>query len=92
MTQPALRRHIRNDHPGSLTNPSRSQITVTESLAGENALKNWVLSGGLRTAQYVREPGRGPDGGLMAKYADECEAIAAADPDFAQRFGTRFHR
>lgn len=90
--QPSLRRHIRNSHPGALTNPARTNVSINETIAGQNAIKLWVRSGGWRSAQYAREPGRGPAGGLIDQYATVMEAIAATDATFAKRFGTRFHR
>ncbi|KAI3393735.1 hypothetical protein diail_3781 [Diaporthe ilicicola] len=90
--QPALRRHLRDAHPGAATNPTRTQVTVDELLQGQNTLKRWVLTGGWRDARYVREPGRGPEGGLIAQYADACERIAREDPDFRRKFGDKFHR
>ncbi|KAA8647608.1 uncharacterized protein ATNIH1004_006302 [Aspergillus tanneri] len=55
-----LRRHIRNAHPGATLNPFRTNIPQAERIAGENALKRWILSRGWRTARYVKEPGEGP--------------------------------
>lgn len=78
--QPSLRRHLRDAHPGAAHNPTRVNVTATEKLQGENALKRWVLTGGWRDARYVREPGKGPEGGLVARYADACESIAREDP------------
>ncbi|KAA8643697.1 uncharacterized protein ATNIH1004_010471 [Aspergillus tanneri] len=76
-SQIALRRHIRNAHPGATLNPFRTNIPQAERIAGENALKRWILSRGWRTARYVKEPGEGP---------------IQEDNDFAQQFGTEFHR
>lgn len=90
--QPSLRRHLRDAHPGAAHNPTRVNITTAERLEGENALKRWVLTGGWRGARYIREPGRGPEGGLVAWYADACERIARDDEKFRAKFGGRFHR
>lgn len=91
-SQPALRRHLRDAHPGATYSPTRVNVTTKEKLQGEIAIKRWVLTGGWRNAMYVREPGRGPEGGLVARYADACERIAREDHDFRKKFGERFHR
>ncbi|KAL2053122.1 hypothetical protein ABVK25_006446 [Lepraria finkii] len=57
-----------------------------------SAIRLFVVSQGWRTANYVHEPGRGPIGGPLDRFATECETIAAADSAFAASFGTRFHR
>ncbi|KAK7698017.1 hypothetical protein SLS64_013006 [Diaporthe eres] len=90
--QPSLRRHLRDAHPGAAHNPTRVNVSATEKDQGENALKRWVLTGGWRDARYVREPGRGPEGGPVARYADACERIAGDDPEFRRKFGEFFHR
>ncbi|KAF5858235.1 hypothetical protein ETB97_004641 [Aspergillus alliaceus] len=91
-SQIALRRHIRNAHPGATLNPSRTNIPQAERIAGENALKQWVLSKGWRTARYVKEPGEGPKYSLIQDYCDFLEELAQEDNEFAQKFGTEFHR
>lgn len=64
---PALRRHLRNEHPGAgkcliirgakymlithydiVVNPNRGAKTQAEIIAGQNAIRRWVLQGGLR--------------------------------------------
>ncbi|KKY29445.1 hypothetical protein UCDDA912_g10631 [Diaporthe ampelina] len=90
--QPSLRRHLRDAHPGAAHNPTRVNVGIMEKLHGENAIKRWVLTGGWRDAGYVREPGRGPEGGLVAQYADACERIAGEDAEFRNKFGGVFHR
>jgi hypothetical protein len=91
-SQPALRRHIRNAHPGAVMNPLRATIRSNEVISGQNALKKFVLSQGWRNARYVYEPGSGPKNSLLNIYASACEEIAQRDEDFAQKFGTQFHR
>ena len=91
-TQPTLRRHARNTHPGALVNPGRGNISQRQQIAGQNAIKLWVRSGGWRDARYLNEPGRGPLGSYLDLYASEMETIARNDAAFAARFGTRFHR
>lgn len=90
--QPSLRRHLRDAHPGASHNPTRVNVTTEEKIQGEKAVKRWVLTGGWRDARYVREPGRGPEGGLVARYADACERIAGEDEEFRRKFGEFFHR
>ncbi|KAI0143462.1 hypothetical protein GGR57DRAFT_365994 [Xylariaceae sp. FL1272] len=90
--QPSLRRHIRTAHPGALCNPKRINTAPAEEAAGQNAIKSWILSGGWRRATYVREPGRGPVGGFIDRFASACEAIAELDPVFAAQYGRQFHR
>lgn len=82
--QPSLRRHLRNAHPGAVCNPRMNNTSTDEIIAGQNAIKSFVLSGGWRKARYVHEPGCGPLGGLLDTCATACETIA--------QFGTRFHR
>lgn len=91
--QIGLRRHIRQAHPGALTNVPRgkgSLITQAEKIAGENALRAFILIGGWRKARYLNEPG--PGSGLIARYATELEEIAATDLEFARVWGSKFHR
>lgn len=90
--QPSYRRHVRNEHSGALTNPPTTNTSAAELIAGENALKLFVLSGGWRDARYLHEPGRGPSGSRISEYADACTLIAAQDQGFATRFGRQFHR
>ncbi|KAI1084217.1 hypothetical protein F5B20DRAFT_524052 [Whalleya microplaca] len=93
--QPALRRHMRSFHPGAVTNPRRAQTSIGEENAGTNALKRYVVSGAWRRAQFNREPGRGPENGLIERYATACELIAAKDAVFRANFGDglgNFHR
>lgn len=73
-------------------NKSTKNTPMQEKAIRTNALRNWVVTGGWRDAQFVNEPGRGILGGLLDEYATACEVIAARDQDFAQRFGRRFHR
>ncbi|KAA8643677.1 uncharacterized protein ATNIH1004_010451 [Aspergillus tanneri] len=87
----SLRRHIRNAHPGATLNPFRTNIPQAERIAGENALKRWILSRGWRTARYVKEPGEGPMYSIIQDYCNFTRA-AGEDNDFAQQFGTEFHR
>ncbi|KAF1808049.1 hypothetical protein P152DRAFT_517833 [Eremomyces bilateralis CBS 781.70] len=89
--QPALRRHIRQKHPGAIDPvDDRSNLDDSESIPGNNALKLWIRSGGWRRAGYVHEPGRGSH--KMNKMCDTIEAYAAANPEFAAQYGTKFHR
>lgn len=90
--QPSLRRHLRDSHPGAAHNPTRTNVSVAEQAQGETAIKRWILTGGWRDARYVREPGQGPEGGLIARYADACESIAREDEEFKRKFGEFFHR
>ncbi|POS73240.1 hypothetical protein DHEL01_v208366 [Diaporthe helianthi] len=91
-TQPSMRRHLRDSHPGATQNPSRTNVAIMEKAQGQNAIKRWVLTGGWRDARYLREPGRGPECGLVARYADACERIAREDEEFRKKFGEHFHR
>ncbi|GKT45982.1 uncharacterized protein ColSpa_06163 [Colletotrichum spaethianum] len=91
-SQPAQRRHIRTAHAGAVTNRPRVNTTVAEEAAGKTAIQNWVRSGGWRHANYIREPGVGPEGGLIHTYADGMEELARNDANFAATYGTHFHR
>ncbi|KAA8646711.1 uncharacterized protein ATNIH1004_005386 [Aspergillus tanneri] len=90
-SQIALRRHIRNAHPGATLNPFCTNIPQAERIAGENALKQWILSRGWRTACYVKEPGEGPMYSIIQDCCNFLEQLAQEDNDFAQQFGTKFH-
>ncbi|KAJ5081544.1 hypothetical protein NUU61_009808 [Penicillium alfredii] len=90
--QPAFRRHLRNEHSGATFIPDRRAKTALEMLAGQNALKKWVLTGGWRDAMYLNEPGRGPETGPIGHWCDALERIAREDADFRRQFGSRFHR
>lgn len=90
--QVSLRRHCRQQHPGALTNPTTGNVTIPAKVAGTNALKLWVRSGGWRDAHYFHEPGVGPVGGWIDTFATEMETLAANDATFAYLYGTRFHR
>ncbi|CZR58848.1 uncharacterized protein PAC_08740 [Phialocephala subalpina] len=90
--QPSKLRHIRNDHTGALLNPSTVNVTGPVQVAGENAIKRFVVTGGWRDARYLSEPGTGPTNGRLDLYATACERIARNDPEFAAMFGTQFHR
>ncbi|KAL4959545.1 uncharacterized protein BDV14DRAFT_205535 [Aspergillus stella-maris] len=89
-----LYRHIRAQHPVAMNIlfPPRSNTPVLEKTAGENALKRMVISGEWRRARFGYEPGRGPLNGIIDRFATGCEVLAQHDPDFARKFGTRFHR
>jgi hypothetical protein len=90
--QPTFRRHCRTAHPGALANPSRKNVSQPEEIAGENALKLYVMSQGWRSARFQRDPGRCQPESLISIYATQLETIAATDPAFAAQWGTRFHR
>lgn len=78
--QPSLRCYLRDAHLGAAQDlTARTNVGVMEQLQAENPIKRWVLTGGWRETRYVREPGRGPKGGLVARYADACERIARED-------------
>ncbi|KAA8646851.1 uncharacterized protein ATNIH1004_005526 [Aspergillus tanneri] len=92
-SQIALRRHIRNAHPGATLNPFRTNIPQAERIRAKSyALKRWILSRGWRTARYVKEPGEGPMYSIIQDYCNFLEQLAQEDNDFAQQFGTEFHR
>ncbi|ETS76472.1 hypothetical protein PFICI_11859 [Pestalotiopsis fici W106-1] len=91
-SQPSLRRHYRQFHPGALVSVRRAMISVPERLAGFNALKHVVLNKIWRNASFLKEPGRGPRGGIIDEYATALEYLAATDAKFAARWGTLFHR
>jgi hypothetical protein len=52
-----LYRHIQRTHPGQVVLPTRAQVRNDERVAGENAIRLWVRSGGWRNARYLNEPG-----------------------------------
>ncbi|KAL4965265.1 uncharacterized protein BDV14DRAFT_200243 [Aspergillus stella-maris] len=83
-----LYRHIRAQHPVAMNIlfPPRSNTPVLEKTTGENALKRMVISGEWRRARFGYEPGRGPLNGIIDHFA-----TGQHDPDFARKFGTRFH-
>ncbi|KAA8642221.1 uncharacterized protein ATNIH1004_011162 [Aspergillus tanneri] len=81
-----LCRHIWNAHPGATLNPFRTNIPQAD------ALKQWILSRGWRTARYVKEPGEGPMYSIIQDYCNFLKQLAQEDNNFAQQFGTEFHR
>ncbi|KAL2055457.1 hypothetical protein ABVK25_004265 [Lepraria finkii] len=90
---PALDSNVATRERGTqVHNPARVNTPGNVRNDGNNAIRLFVVSQGWRTANYVHEPGRGPIGGPLDRFATECETIAAADPAFAASFGTRFHR
>ncbi|ORY63208.1 uncharacterized protein BCR38DRAFT_524830 [Pseudomassariella vexata] len=70
-SQPALRRHIRTAHPGAVTNPRRANASDQMILAGQNALKQFVVSKGWQKASFLHEPSL--TSGLINEYATACE-------------------
>ncbi|KAJ9200952.1 hypothetical protein DTO021D3_4590 [Paecilomyces variotii] len=50
--QPALRRHIRQQHPGAILNTTQRNVTIQEEVAGQNALKRRVLTGGWKAKMF----------------------------------------
>ncbi|KAJ5875039.1 uncharacterized protein N7473_012386 [Penicillium subrubescens] len=89
---PALHRYIRNEYSGAVVNPNSRAKTQYEIIAGQNAIRRWVLEGSWRDTSYLYEPSRGPDNGLIGHWASALERIAATDAQFAAQYGTRFHR
>jgi hypothetical protein len=82
--------HLRNLHPGALENPqSTGSASYSEITAGEDAPKLFVRSQNGRFGLFLHETGLGR--GLIQKYATGMEKVAAADPEFAAKFGTKFH-
>ncbi|KAJ5574006.1 uncharacterized protein N7459_008433 [Penicillium hispanicum] len=75
-TQVALRRHLRNAHTGCFTLPTRTQKQDLEIMTGRNIMMKLVLTGAWRDADFVHEPGRGPESSLIGYYADRLEHIA----------------
>ncbi|KAA8648016.1 uncharacterized protein ATNIH1004_003899 [Aspergillus tanneri] len=57
-----------------------------------SALQQWILSRGWRTARYVKEPGEGPMYSIIQDYCNFLKQLAQEDNNFAQQFGTEFHR
>ncbi|KAA8648106.1 uncharacterized protein ATNIH1004_003989 [Aspergillus tanneri] len=51
-----------------------------------SALQTW------RTARYVKEPGEGPMYSIIQDYCNFLKQLAQEDNNFAQQFGTEFHR
>ncbi|KAK1138228.1 hypothetical protein N8T08_003764, partial [Aspergillus melleus] len=88
----SLYRHMRREHHVNLRPNSRGNILISETVEGEQALLRYVRAQHWRNASFVREPGRGPIGGYIDRVCDDLERIAALDPVFADRYGTRFHR
>lgn len=90
-----LHRHARTSHPGAVENRDHQAVSPAEVRAGHDALRHHVLSLGWRNADFKTETGFGQlrqFGSLVVGFADQCEEIARADPIFAGRFGTTFHR
>ncbi|KAJ5676168.1 hypothetical protein N7462_009065 [Penicillium macrosclerotiorum] len=79
-------------YPGATTPTTRIPLSRSAMEAGSVALKRSVLTGGWRDADYWCDPGRGSDSSVIRAYCDALEQIAREDPDFAQKYGTQFHR
>ena len=90
--QPTLRRHMRNAHTGAIVSPGRANLSQQEEIAGDNALKLYVLNQSWRTARFQREPGACHPNSRIGHFATVLEIIAAGDAAFAARWGTHFHR
>ena len=90
--QPTLRRHMRNAHTGAISSPGRANLSQQEEIAGDNALKLYVLSQSWRIARFQREPGVCHPNSRIGQFATVLEIIAASDAAFAARWGTHFHR
>jgi hypothetical protein len=56
--------------------PDRRQKRREEIIAGQNAIKRWILQLGWQNASYVHEPGRGPDNSMVGFWCDALERIA----------------
>ncbi|EED15777.1 hypothetical protein TSTA_009020 [Talaromyces stipitatus ATCC 10500] len=65
----------------------KTALSNTEHIAGENALKHYVLTGGWRNAHFIKEPDL-PKSSIIDYYCDSLERIA----NFAKKWGTSFHR
>ncbi|KAL4777897.1 hypothetical protein BJX76DRAFT_363289 [Aspergillus varians] len=92
---PTLYRHMRQAHAEHMVNLSvggRGNIKGLEIADGENALKRFILERRWFSASFVREPGIGPVGGIIHRFCDAMEQHARFDREFAETWGTRFHR
>lgn len=56
--------------------PTRQPKSDLEIIAGQNAIKLWILTKGWQRASYIHEPGRGPAGGLLNFRCGAIERIA----------------
>ncbi|KAA8642557.1 uncharacterized protein ATNIH1004_011502 [Aspergillus tanneri] len=87
-----------NPHPDyGYFHDATSQSMATKYVASPSilrllALKQWILSRGWRTARYVKEPGEGPMYSIIQDYCNFLKQLAQEDNNFAQQFGTEFHR
>ncbi|PYH73625.1 uncharacterized protein BO88DRAFT_449495 [Aspergillus vadensis CBS 113365] len=64
-------------HLGALENPSKANTGFEEKIAGENALKHWVLYRGWQQARYLHEPkNKISHNSPIWRYADACEMLA----------------
>ncbi|CAI7621743.1 unnamed protein product [Penicillium palitans] len=89
----SLTRHIRVFHAGAANLPPNPYVTTGEKIAGNNAMKRWVLMKGWRDALYLNEPRpKNVSISLLGYYCDVLEGIARTDAQFAAEYGTEFHR
>lgn len=56
--------------------PDRRAKKREDIIAGQNAIKRWILMLGWQQAIYVHEPGLGPENGLIGFWCDALERIA----------------
>ncbi|RAK86437.1 hypothetical protein BO79DRAFT_219778 [Aspergillus costaricaensis CBS 115574] len=77
----------------ALENPSKANIGFEEKIAGENALKHWVLSRGWQQARYLHEPkNKISHESAVWRHTEACEELASIDKGFRERFGDIFYR
>ncbi|XRM47640.1 hypothetical protein ABZX51_010609 [Aspergillus tubingensis] len=82
-------------YPTSHLGPWRikANIGFEEKIAGESALKLWVLSHGWQQARYLHEPkNKISHESAVWRYAEACEELASIDKAFRDKFGDSFHR
>ncbi|KAL4948743.1 hypothetical protein BDW69DRAFT_188974 [Aspergillus filifer] len=75
--------HVRTKHEAKIDTLSRKNIAIKERVAGENALKRFVLERCWHNACFVLKPGRGLVNGLLDRYATACERIAMQEGPMA---------
>ncbi|RAH57207.1 hypothetical protein BO85DRAFT_488696 [Aspergillus piperis CBS 112811] len=83
-SQIALRRHIRQSHPGAVENPSKANTGFEERVAGENALKLWI-SHESPIWRYADACEMSADKGFKDKFGDTFHRKVAASVPFTPK-------
>ncbi|KAK3398718.1 hypothetical protein B0T20DRAFT_498657 [Sordaria brevicollis] len=85
--QAEMRRHFRQEHPGTVAKTTRLNISFDEESSGRNALIRYVLTRQWRFADVHGHQGRA---WLLNGIAKKLEEFAEQDEEFKRLYGSRF--